>query len=260
MNLFRKALFYYDSAIAISKNIPDQEPVMADSRIGKAYIFFRMGDYQKAVEESDLAIAASHPAGDSVYYLRALIQRSQALFFSNHLPAAMTDFSIAIPLAQSLKQTFELAGALKTRAFIYARQRAFGLAEASFRECIAKRIKTKDFWQVSSDYNDLGNFFSDSMKSFHQAAASYSMAIRYAGKDGDSTRIARACLNLGKANFLLHQLNGAMQSYLQAMRYLKISNGVDILENPSTENIAPIGSKEMIQELFNSKLNFFSAI
>ena len=253
MNLFRKALFYYDSAIFISKNIPDQEPVMTDSRVGKAYIFFRMGDYQKAVEESDLAIAASLPAGDSVNYLRALIQRSQALFFSNHLPAAMEDVNIAIPLARSLNQTFELAGALKTRAFIYAKQRAFGPAENSFRECIAKRISTKEFWQVSSDYNDLGNFFSDSMKSFRQAAASYSMAIRYAGKNGDSTRMARASLNLGKANFLQHQLNGAMQSYLQAMRYLKISNGVDILENPSTENIAPIGSKEMIQELFNSK-------
>ena len=150
-------------------------------------------------------------------------------------------------------RTFELGGALKIRAFIYARQRAFGLAEASFRECIAKHIKTKDFSQVSSDYNDLGNFFSDSLKSFRQAAECYSMAIRYAGKEGDSTRMARASLNLGRANFLQHQLNGAMQSYLQAMKYLKISNGIDILENPSTEDVAPIGSKEMIQELFNSK-------
>ena len=253
MNLFRKALLYYDSAISISKNMTDTEHVMADSRLSKAYIFFRMGDYEKAVEESDLVIAASLPAGDSLYYLSSLIQRSQALFFRNNLPAAMADVNIAIPLAQSLNRTFQLAGALKTKGLIYAKQRAFGLAEASFRECIAKRIKTKEFWQVSSDYNDLGNFFSDSLKSFRQAAECFSMAIRYAGKESDSTRMARASLNLGRANFLQHQLNGAMQSYLQAMRYLKISNGTDILENPSTENIAPIGSKEMIQELFNSK-------
>jgi CHAT domain-containing protein len=253
MNLFRKALFYYDSAISISKNMPDAEHVMADSRLFKAYIYFRMGDYEKAVEESDLVVAASLSAGDSLYYLFSLIQRSQALFFRNNLPAAIADVNIAIPLAQSLNQTFELAGALKTRGFIYAKQRAFGPAEASFRECINKRIKTKKYWQVSSDYNDLGNFFSDSLKSFRQAAACFSMAIRYAGKDGDSTRMARASLNLGKANFLQHQLNGAMQSYLQSMRYLKISNGSDILENPSTGDISPIGSKEMIQDLFNSK-------
>ena len=253
MNLFRKALFYYDSTISISKNMPDKVHIMADSRLFKAYIFFRMGDYQKAVEESDLVIAVSLPAGDSLYYLYALIQRSQALFFRNNLPAAIADVNVAIPLAQSLNQTFELAGALKTRGLIYAKQRAFGLAEASFRECITIRIKTRKFWQVSSDYNDLGNFFSDSLKSFRQAAECYSMAIRYAGKEGDSTRMARASLNLGRANFLKHQLNGAMQSFLQCMRYLKISDGTDILENPSTENIAPIGSKEMIQELFNSK-------
>jgi CHAT domain-containing protein/tetratricopeptide (TPR) repeat protein len=253
MNLFRKALLYYDSAINILKNTPDTDHVSADSRLFKAYIYFRMGDYEKAVEESDLVVAASLSARDSVHYLSSLIQRSQALFFRNNLPAAMADVNIAIPLAKSLNMTFELGGALKTRGLIYAKQRAFGLAEASFRECIAKHIKTKDFWQVSSDYNDLGNFFSDSMKSFRQAADCYSMAIRYAGKEGDSTRMARAFLNLGRANFLQHQLNGAMQSYLQSMRYLKISNGTDILENPSTEDIAPIGSKEMVQELFNSK-------
>ena len=253
MNLFRKALFYYDSAISILKNTPDVDHVSADSRLFKAYIYFRMGDYEKAVEESDLVVAASLSAGDSVYYLSSLIQRSQALFFRNNLPAAMADVNIAIPLAKSLNMTFELGGALKTRGLIYAKQRAFGPAEASFRECIAKHIQTRKFWQVSSDYNDLGNFFSDSMKSFRQAAECYSMAIRYAGKEGDSTRMARASLNLGRANFIKHQLDGAMQSYLQSMRYLKISNGTDILENPSTENIAPIGSKEMIQELFNSK-------
>ena len=253
MNLFRKALSYYDSAIGILKNKPDKEHIMADARVGKAYIYFRMGDYEKAVEESDLVIAGSLPAGDSLYYLYALIQRSQALFFRNNLSAAISDVNIAIPLAESLNQNLELGGALKVRGFIYARRRAFGLAEASFRDCIAKHIKIKDFSQVSSDYNDLGNFFSDSLKSFRRAAECYAMAIRYAGKEGDSTRMARASLNLGRANYLQHQLNGAMQSYLQAMKYLKISNGIDILENPSTENVAPIGSKEMIQELFNSK-------
>ena len=129
MNLFRKALLYYDSAISISKNITDAEHIMADSRLFKAYIYFRMGDYEKAVEESDLVIAVSLPAGDSLFYLYALIQRSQALFFRNNLPAAIADVNIAIPLAQSLNQTFELAGALKTRGLIYAKQRAFGLAE-----------------------------------------------------------------------------------------------------------------------------------
>jgi tetratricopeptide (TPR) repeat protein len=257
MNLFKKALLYYDSSIRISKETRDIEHVTADSRLGKAYIFFRMGDYEKAVEESDLGVTASLETKDSLYYLYFLDQRAQALFFQNKLQAALNDVTIAIPLAKSLNQSFDLAGVWKTKGFIYAKRREFPQAEASFRTCIAQRIKTKEFWQVSSDYNDLGNFFSDSAKFYRQAAICFSKAIQYARKEADSTRMARASLNQGRSYFFQHDLNRAMQSYLQAMRYLKISRGPDFLKNPTTENIAPIGNKEMIQFLFNSRTALF---
>jgi len=67
-------------------------------------------------------------------------------------------------LAQSLHQSFELASALKTQGIIFAKQRYFSLAEASFNKCIAERIKSKELWQVAGDYNDLGNLYCDSLK------------------------------------------------------------------------------------------------
>ena len=253
MNLFSKALLYYDTAIRNSKETKDFEHVVADSRLDKAYIFFRMGDYEKAVEESDLVVAASLRANDSLFYLFSLTQRAQALVLQNKLETALADVMISIPLAQSLNQTFDLAGAWKTRALIYTRKGEFKLAEESYRTCISVRIKTKKYWQVSSDYNDFGNLFSDSMKSYRKAADCFSMAIRYAAKENDSTRMARASLNLGRSYFSNHDLNRAMQSYLQAMRYLKISGGKDFVDNPSSESITPIGNKELIQFIFNSK-------
>jgi len=46
----------------------DVDNVIEDTRIDKAYIFFRMGDYEKAVEESDRGIASSLRKKDSLYF------------------------------------------------------------------------------------------------------------------------------------------------------------------------------------------------
>jgi CHAT domain-containing protein/tetratricopeptide (TPR) repeat protein len=251
MNLFKKALLYYDSAIRIAEKIKDKQHVKAKSRIRKAYIFFRMGDYEKATEESDLGVAASLETKDSLNYLYFLNQRAQALFFQNKLSSATQDLSTAISLARFLDQPFELASAWKIRGFIYAKTRKFPQAEAAFKTCIAQRNKTRDYSQISSDYNDLGNFYSDSMKSYKKADESFTRAVQNARLEGDSTRMARATLNQGRSFLLRHDLNRALVSFQQTMIYLRINKG--ILENPSAKEIAPIGNKEMIQFLFNSK-------
>jgi CHAT domain-containing protein len=253
MNLFSKALLYYDSAGGIARYTPDTDNVISDSRLYKAYVYFRMGDYDKAVEESDLGIAYALAKKDSLDYLQFLNQRAQSFFFQNKWRPALLDVQTAIPLAKTLRQPFGLASAYKTRAYIFARERNFPLAETSFKDCIAERIKSKDFGEVSGDYNDFGNFYSDSLKSYRQAAICFSTAIRYAKAKGDSTEMARVSLNSGRGYFYQQKLNAAKQCYLDAMRYLQISEGTDFLANPSAEKLTLIGNKELIQELFDCK-------
>jgi CHAT domain-containing protein/tetratricopeptide (TPR) repeat protein len=253
MSLFKKALLYYDSAIVLAGRTGDRYNVIGDSRLDRAYIYFRMGDYEKAVEESDRGIAFSLKNNDSLSYLFLLNQRAQSLFFQGKLSSTLSDVSIAIPLAERLNKPFDLASALKMQGFVFSKQRQFSLAAASFNKCITERIKSKAFGQVAGDYNDQGNFYSDSLKSYQRAENCYSIAIRYAKKEADSTRLARVSLNLGRNYFYQAKFDKAMSFQLQAMSYLKISKGSDFLLNPSAEELVPIGNKELIQSLFNSK-------
>jgi CHAT domain-containing protein/tetratricopeptide (TPR) repeat protein len=253
VNLLRRALLYYDSAIQLARSAPDIHDVIRDSRLAEAYIFFRMGDYEKAVEVSDLGIASTLEAKDSLNYLSFLNQRAQSLFFQNKLEPSLRDVQISIPLAQTLHEAYELASAYKTRSLIFESKGNLPFAESSLRNCIEERFKTKDFGQLAGDYIDLGNFYTEALKSFGQASTCYLTAIQFAKKGFDSVRVARASLNLGSNYLSLQKFDKAIHHLQQALCYLKIARDSDFLANPSLAELVPIGNKELVQVLFNAK-------
>jgi tetratricopeptide (TPR) repeat protein len=253
LGLHKKALVYYDSTILFARRNHDIDDVMTDSWLDKDYIYFRMGDYEKAVEEAERARTYAFQRKDSVGYLHALNDLAQALYFQGNLPAAQTDCRTAISLARTLHHDFYLASALKSQALIFTDLRDFSRAETSFIDCIAARIRSKQLWQVAGDYNDLGIFYGDSGKSFHKATTCYLLALQYAKKEGDSGRLARASVNLGGNYYHLGDFNKAISSYSQAMAFLKIGQGRDFTRNPTATQLSAMGNKELLQSLFNSK-------
>jgi CHAT domain-containing protein len=258
--LLKKALIYYDSAILLARRSGDFDKVIPDSWRLKAYIYFRMGDYERAVEESERLITYALQYNDSLRYLYALNKRAQALSFQGKWSAAQQDIRAAIPLARALHEDFELASALKSQGFIYAGLRDLPKAEASFAQCIAARLRSKDFGQLAGDYNDLGNFYNDTLNAFQKAATCFLLAIQYARKENDSPRMARASVNLGKSYYYQGNFDKAISSYAQAMGYLKIGDATDNIRNPTARALSAIDNKEMIQILFNSKTELLLGI
>lgn len=258
--LLKKALVYYDSAILLARRYGDIDKVIPDSWRQKAYTYFRMGDYEKAVQESDRLVTYAAQCGDSLSYLYALNQRAQALSYQTKYSAALKDVTAATSLARTLHEEFELASALKSQGFIYAGLRDFPRAEASFTQCITERLKSKDFDQLASDYNDLGNFYNDTLKAFRKAANCFLMAIRYNRKEVDSPRMAQSSINLGRSYYNQGEFYKALLSYAQAMDYLKIGDGKDNIRNPTVRTLNAIDNKELIQILFNSKTELLLGI
>ncbi|HEY4208112.1 MAG TPA: CHAT domain-containing tetratricopeptide repeat protein [Puia sp.] len=253
LSLYKKALAYYDSALLFAARGPDVDDVAASSWENKAFIYFRMGDYEKAVEEGERARVYALQRRDTVGYLHALIQRSQALCFQGKLSLAQADVGIAIDLARAVHDDFLLAGALRSQGLIFSDLREYPKAEVSFHDCITTRIRSKDLRQVSGDYNGLGVFYGDTLKEFHKATTCYLLAIKYAKKEEDSIRMAEASVNLGGNYYQQGKLDSAVSCYLKAMNLLKIGRGADFTHNPTAKELSSMGNKEMIQALFNSK-------
>jgi CHAT domain-containing protein/tetratricopeptide (TPR) repeat protein len=258
--LLKKALLYYDSAILLARRNGDIDKVIPDSWNRKAYTYFRMGDYEKAVRESDRLITYALQNGDSLRYLYALNERAQTLSYQQKYAGAGEDARTAISLARALHDDFELASALKSQGFIFAGLRNLPQAEASFTQCIASRLKSKNLDQLASDYNDLGNFYNDTLKAFHRATDCFLRSIQYTRKENDSPRTARSFINLGRSYYYEGEFHKALSSYAQAMDYLRIGVGKDNIRNPTARALNGIDNKELIQILFNSKTELLLGI
>lgn len=253
LELFRKALNYYDSAILFARRYGDIDNVIMDSRADMAWLYFRLGDYEQAVEEGGRSGADALEQRDSVRYLIALNQRVQALFLEGRVTDAQQNVRSAILLARSLHREYDVASALKIHAFISAREGDLSEAEAAFIESIAARFRSGDIRPIPSDYSDLGVFYTEKLGDFQKGANCHMLALRYARKAGDSIRMSITSLNLGQNYFKQRELDKAMFWYLQAMNYLKIGRGADLTQNPTATELSTIVNRNALQTLFIAK-------
>ena len=250
---FSKALAYYDTTIMVSRKVAGRESRMLDARLGKIYIYFRTGDYQKSVEESTGGMITALQLGDSLRYLDFLNQRGQSLFFQNQFERSLSDIETVIPVAERLHQFHRLASAYKMKGFIYAKRSNFQVAATAFKDAIDARKRTTDIGQIAGDYNDLGNFYSDSLENFQGARKCYRQGMSYAKQAKDSVRLSRLSLNMGRSYIDEDDLNRAEKYLLQAFLYLgiNINNG---LHNAAT--VTALGqnqNKELLLYILENK-------
>jgi CHAT domain-containing protein len=259
LTLFGKALNYYDSAIAFAKTFPDTTYIILYSRLDKAYLFFLMGDYQKAVEESIQGTNYALQKRDSSYFLSLENQKAQSLFYENNIDDALTSVDSIIVNAQKRNETFELASALKTKALILQTKGEFIAADSLFKASINFRTRTTDSQQIATDYNDYGNFCLNSLHNYDKAGSCYRGTIFYGEKLKDSVVLARANINIA-ALYLLRSNYSLSSNYcLRAMKYLNLFKG-SIDNDPSSEQLSSIEAKELVVVLMTNKIEILKGL
>lgn len=255
MHFFSKALNYYDSTIVIGSKVSGRNDRVLDARLGKIYIYFRIGDYQRGVEESTGGIVTALSLGDSLRYIDFLNQRGQAFFFQDESKQALADIQLVIPMAKRFHQPYRLASAFKMKGFIEAKNKNFGAAEADFLEAVRQRKITESMGQIAGDYNDLANFCFDSLKNFQKARTYYQQGIYYAEKADDSIRLARLSLNLGRTFINENGFPEAEKYLLQAFAYLRIHEVKGVLQGMKGLSVVqtPNLNKELLIYLLQNK-------
>ena len=250
---FSKALAYYDTAIIISRKVAGRQSRMLDARLGKIYIYFRMGDYQKSVEESTGGMISALQSGDSLRYLDFLNQRGQSLFFQNQSDEALSDIESVISIAQRFHQPHRLASAYKMKGFIYAKKRNFLLAQSAFKNAVEARTQTTDIGQIAGDYNDFGNFYFDSLKNLQKARIYYELGMKYAGKAGDSVRLSRLSFNIGRTCMDENNFKQANKYLSQAFVFLGIADSGGFHNSATATAISLNQNKELLLYILENK-------
>lgn len=252
LQLFDKALIYYDSSIYYAYNTK-QVNLIPDSRQKKAFIYFVKGDYQKGIEESTIGLIEARKNNDISLASALYNQRAQSYLYQNEFSLAFADSDSAIMSDKLFHDQFQLCSAYKTMALASAKQRNFHLADSLFKIAIQERKKTRDFSQISDDYTDYGNFYLNEYLNFTKARLCYLSTIDYALLANDHEKLAKAYINLGQAYFREFNYNRSEIYYVKAMQELELIKGNNFLENPTSKQLNLIGNKELLLGMLDNK-------
>jgi len=265
LGIYNQALDYYDTVLHLcTNNFVDTNYFQLDARYNKADIYFFTGDYQKAIDESIKGMNLSLIEKDSSYYVYFLNRKAQSLCYENYLKQALRDVNDAMLIARKLNYPFELATSYKTLGFIYEKEKALDSAEYFYKQSIKTRLLTDHYNQIASDYNDLGNFYLNSLTNFNKAQQCYTKMISFAYKDNDvvqrNLKLALANLNLGENSLLQNKYQQASQFLLESFTNLKINLQNDIKENSSSIQLSNVANKDLVIVLMNDKTDLLLAV
>jgi CHAT domain-containing protein len=191
--------------------------------------------------------------GDSLRYLDFLNQRGQSLFFQNQFEQSLADIETVIPVAKRLHQSHRLASAYKMKGFIYAGHRDFEMATTAFKDAIDARKQTTDIGQVAGDYNDLGNFYFDSLKNLQGARVYYRQGMKYARQAKDSVRLSRLGLNMGRTYIDEDDFSGAGKYLSQAFLYLGVNIRNGLRDSATVTALKQNQNKELLLYILENK-------
>ena len=241
---YNKAITYYDSVLYLCRNITDTNAFVLDTRSSKANIYFSLGDYQKAAEESITGIHLAEIENNPDQQTSFMNMEAQSFLFQNNTSKALPIAYKAAVLAKQINNVFELATAYKTLALICEKNYKPDSAKYYYNAAINARLQTNMYSNIGADYNELGNFYND-QKDYVNAAVCYNKFLFYANKSTDtidrSVKTAMAYLNFAENFFQQGKIAKSEVLYIKSMKTLKL-NINNILECPSAKQIGFLNS------------------
>lgn len=253
IGIYGLALKYYDSALITRKQYQEHEVEMLTLLSGKAYMFYKIGDYQRSIDQLSEAMDEARRIKDTLSISDIYIQRAQAYLMEDLLEKALNDIQAAGYLAGKTNNELLLTNSMFIEADILAKKKEYSKALRFYTEAIKKRITTENYSQIANDYIDMGNFFKYQLSNYSAAKKCYYQTIAYAKKGGNKEIMAKGHVNLGIAGFDEHHTLEAEQFYIKAFKDLNFIGADDILANPSATNINFIGNKELILVILGNK-------
>ncbi len=254
INLYSKALSYYDTVKMIAPATTVSPLFKLYSMSERSYLFFLTGDYQKSIEESFLGEKYSLQQNDSSYYVSFLNQKVQSYFFQKQIAKATEILDEIIKLSIRLNEPFQLASAYKIKAMICENQKDYDKAEYYYKESIKTRISTKDTNQITTDYSDLGSFYSGSSRNFSEAKRNYFISMNYAKKTNNFSKLAMININLGETSLSEYDYKNAGKYFTKALEFLNVKDDDNLLTNPKAKQLNLIGNKEYAITIMSDKV------
>lgn len=252
---YNKSLAYLDSVISIQRALEAPATLSGYSRILKADILFRNGDYQQCIEECIQGLAETNVSTDKSVIAQFFNRRAQSYYYLNDRANAVPDTDSAVYYTKKYPDDFERATAFMLKAMIASEQGFNDKAEQLFDNAIALRKKTGEYTQVADDYTDWGNFYFLKKRDYKKAQYCYEQTIVYAKKTDDAEKIAKGYINLAELAFRSSPGNAFAETkayYQKGLSEFGLS-GEDLLDYLPLSKYDAIGDIDLLLVILNNK-------
>ncbi len=250
---YLKALNYFDSTNLLYKKYKGNVYYEINTRWIKADIYLQIGDYQKAVDESNFGLSLTDQKKDPLGYLYFLNRKALALFYENNLDQSLKNAETAITLNDNI-DLFELSTSYKIIARIYETKEQFDSALIFYIKSKNNSQRLNNYSLIASDFNDLGNFYTR-LKRYLKADDCYNLVLHYASKmSNDKARLLKeavAFTNLSETALKQNNLNNT-QKYIQ-LAFTKL--GIDLTNVTSTQ-LSNLSDKSLATYLLYNTNNY----
>jgi CHAT domain-containing protein len=150
---YQKALETYEKSISLGMTRQETRRVIPKLYSQKANIFYKMGDFEQAINQADLGIRKAQQEGDIALSARCLTERAKAYTITGKLKEARIDLEKAISLIDAKKDSDNL---LPYAFFCFA---GLSLKEEKHEEAILFYKKAQEINKIGKDdYSYSSNF------------------------------------------------------------------------------------------------------
>ena len=253
LRIYNIASQYYDSALLWRDQFYVPEYTKSLLILSKAQMLYKIGDYQKAIEELTIGVQLANKDRDSALLPALFDQRAQSYIMQGYLQEALLEVKSASNFLQLFNNSNEMINNILLKADIFAKQHDFTNALLLYKRGIKQRLQTSDYNRISDDYTDLGNIYLNDLKNYAKAKECYLNTIKYALKAEDVEKLSKGHLNLEQCNFRQRNYKAAEQFCIEALKDLKVTVSSNTLTNPTALQLRFVGNKELILFILGNK-------
>ncbi len=194
---------------------PEELAAEAAEQLEAGGKWFRVGDFQQALQASQRAAVVYEAAGNREGQINALVLVAEAHLALGRHPNALEELHGALELAKKTDNPSLIATVAASLGNAYGLAGRPAEAEKLLKSSIDVATKANDFGIAASALNNLGNLLA-SQHRFAGGADAYERAIEAASKAGDHNIVARASANLARARLNDGRYNEAARLLAQA--------------------------------------------
>ena len=248
---YKRAIQAFNDAVIVAKQYPEKWASGASAYDEIAFIYYNIGDYEKAVNVAQEGIYLSQRANDPKKIANTLVQQAQALIILNDLPAANASLQKALRIARKISELSITANVYSLLATVASRQQLGQKAIQYYQQAFELNKKTNFRYGCTQALDKLGLVYAKQMGQYDKALTIYKKALVYCDDVGSRISLLNV---MGEAQYGLKCYPEALQYYQQALRLIDpLVDSTRFETNPGSRLFRLAAHKEYLLILIQDK-------